>query len=93
VSPSALRRSRRSQTAALITSGAHSRRSHYQTGDIAAAVDADLREMRQQMEAQRGSGDSRLDVTPLEPGQKRRERAPDPHWAFRPSGTHERDRE
>lgn len=40
---------------------------------------------------QRRSHDPRLDVTPLEPGQKRRTRAVDPHWSFRPSGTRERE--
>lgn len=40
--------------------------------------------------ASRGSTDRRIDVTPLEPGKHRRDRAVDPNWAFRPSGTKER---
>jgi hypothetical protein len=40
---------------------------------------------------QHSSSDRRIDVTPLQPGQKRRERAVDPNWAYRPSGTKERD--
>jgi hypothetical protein len=96
-SKAARRKWMKTACAARVAAGAHVPKSlrtkacHFTEAEIERAFPEELAEKAAALNAQRGTTDRRIDITPLEPGKKRRERAIDPHWAYRPSGTKERD--